>query len=692
MGPFLRRNSWLLPLAFALLFGALGTLAYRQLAASETQQIASRLESVRDTSVAALRMWAREKRAQVEVYASDPRVIEYTGELLRVMRTAEDPAVALSEAPAQQRLRQLLSPALEKYRIRGFVAASPSSLYLASDRDVAIGSQSPAVGQLLPRLLAGETVLTSPLSPDQLGPVSDGSSLMLVAAPLRDADGQVVAALVFSILPADDFGQLLTIARSGDSGETYCFDAEGRMLSPSRFEHQLRELGLISGGQSSEFNIQIRDPGGNLNQGFETGLPLEARPFTRAAADALAGGAGVDVDGYRDYRGVPVIGAWQWLPELEIGIASEIDRDEAYDPLYTLRANFGVVLALLVLAALGMFLFSIVDLRLRRQIDEARQLGRYRIEEVIGRGGMGTVYRARHALLRRETAVKTLNPKHAGKEGIARFEREVQITSALRHPNTVEIYDYGYTPDGTFYYAMEYLHGINLSDCIEGTGAQPEARVLHIMRQACGSIAEAHAAGLIHRDIKPANIMLCQRGGVLDFVKVLDFGLVRHLEQSEDAALTEINSLTGTPLYTPPEVVRNPECFDARGDVYQLALVTYCLLTGRPLFMADTPMDVMFMHLNEAPVPPSVVLGHPVGDDLEQLILRCLAKDPADRPADAGVLLEALEGCRVVGHWGHGEASRWWNAWNAVEHAPPSGDASTTSQPTHLDPRERTPC
>jgi hypothetical protein len=640
-----------------------------------------------------VRTWAQNKRAQAEVHAADPRVGESARELMRSVQGAADPRSVLLASPHQARLRERLRAAVETYGFDGFGIVSPAGLYLAAARDATVGGQvPPGVSALMPQLLAGETVLTRPLAPEQMGTAAQGRSLMVVGAPLRGEDGEVFAAFGFSIRPGDDFGRILQGARAGTSGETYAFGKDGRLLSPSRFEDQLREIGLIEAGQTSSMNVWIRDPGGNLARGHEPELAVGARPFTRAAADALAGGSGSDVDGYRDYRGVEVIGAWSWIPELDIGIVTEIDLEEAYAPLQTLRATFGAVMGLFALGALGMFLYSFLAVRLRRQMDEVRQLGRYRIESRIGRGGMGTVYRARHALLRRPTAVKVLNTERAGKEGVARFEREVQTTSSLRHPNTVEIYDYGYTDDNTFYYAMEYLEGIDLGDCVRESGAQPEARVLHIMRQACGSIAEAHAAGLIHRDIKPANIMLCQRGGLFDFVKVLDFGLVRHQQQSRDTALTDVQSLTGTPLYMPPEGVRAPESLDARGDVYQLGQVAYYLLTGRHLFQADSPMDVMLKHVSEAPVAPSAVLGHPVSDGLEQLILRCLEKDPADRPADAGALLEAFERCSVKEAWGQAEARAWWTTWNASDHeASRKAPSSTGTLPTGIDLAERTP-
>jgi hypothetical protein len=433
---------------------------------------------------------------------------------------------------------------------------------------------------------------------------------------------------------------------------------------------------------TSFYRVEIRDPGGNLVAGYRPELPVQARPLTRAAAGALAGGRGADVRGYPDYRGVPVVGAWAWLPDLEIGIVTEVDQEEAYRGLLVLRRRFGIVIGLVALAALGMFLYSAVVLRLRRQVQEARQVGRYKIVRKLGSGGMGTVYLASHALLRRPTAIKILRAESSGREGNARFEREVQVTSSLTHPNTVEIYDFGHTPDGTFYYAMEYLHGVTLGRCVEDDGAQPEARVVHVMRQVCASIAEAHAAGLMHRDLKPSNVILCERGGMLDFAKVLDFGLVRPQERGKDLGLTDTTSLTGTPLYMPPEAVQSPEKLDVRGDVYQLGLIAYFLLAGHHAFRGETPVDVMLQQVSVAPDPPSRALGRSLSPQLEQLVMRCLEKSPADRPSDAGELLEAFETCPVSGSWGQREARAWWQAWRERNPEDAGDEAVTESFPT----------
>jgi serine/threonine protein kinase len=361
-----------------------------------------------------------------------------------------------------------------------------------------------------------------------------------------------------------------------------------------------------------------------------------------------------------------VVGTWRWLPEHGFGVATQIDADDAYQPLRVLQRLFIALVLLLTLSAMGMLLFSYRNLVWRQRLNEAelklKQLGQYTMEEKIGEGGMGVVYRARHALMRRETAVKLLLPDRADPESIRRFEREVRLTCQLAHPNTIQVFDYGHTPEGIFYYAMEYLRGLNLHDLVGRFGPQPEGRVIHILTQICDSLAEAHALGLVHRDIKPANIFLCDRGGVPDCVKVLDFGLVREYRGGDrkESKVRDEKAVEGTPSFMPPEAIKDASRSDPRSDLYAVGALGYYLLTARSVFAAANVAELYQKHLTEAPVPPSRRTTNPVSAELETSLLRCLEKEPSQRPQSAGELRALLLASPRAADWGSRERAAWW--------------------------------
>ena len=663
---WLRRNTWVVPLAFALAFAAAGYSALRALERHQRAQLASEVQTTLAAATEALDVWVRNNEAIAAVYASDLRIRRALSDLARLARISEDPSTALRASPAQLELREILSDAAIVLGFEGWGAQDVSGLMIANQADDQIGFRPAALADLRRDAIAELRVEHTP--PIPYDTPNGVSVLMIVGGPVLDPNDKPVATLGFSLNPSKAFARLLEVARLGTSGETYAFDENGLMVSPSRFEDQLRGIGLLPDDPSvgAAMQIQIRDPGGDMTLGYVPELPAKARPFTKAAAAAIAGDAGFDIDGYHDYRGVPVIGAWAWVPSLRIGIASEIDVDEAYAALHDVQLRFSIVIGLLVLAAIGMGGYSIVLARLQGKVDEARQLGRYRVERKLGQGGMGTVYLARHALLRRPTAIKVLESEAAEEHAAQRFEREVQVSSSLSHPNTIEIYDFGYAPDGAFYYAMEYVGGITLASLCEKDGPQPDARVRFIMSQVAGSLGEAHMMGLVHRDLKPSNIMLCERGGMHDFVKVLDFGLVRAQQQTDDLAITTTQAVTGTPLYMSPEALQDPTSLDARADVYQLGAVAYYLLAGRPPFEGQGLVEVLAKHMKEPAAPPSDLIGRKVSAELEAIVLRCLAKDPDDRYEDASALRIALEGAAIEGVWGRDEARVWWEEWTGI--------------------------
>jgi len=312
-------------------------------------------------------------------------------------------------------------------------------------------------------------------------------------------------------------------------------------------------------------------------------------------------------------------------------------------------------------------LIAAVIYGLRSKASAAIQLGQYTLEEKIGEGGMGVVYRARHALLKRATAIKLLKGDRVTRTDLMRFEREVQLTSKLSHPNIIAVYDFGRSPAGLFYYAMEYLDGVDLEHLVKQDGPLPAARVLHVLKQAADALAEAHAIGLIHRDIKPANIILCDRARKPDQVKVVDFGLVKKfagtMTDAGQVQLSDAAALKGTPLYMSPESISAPDTIDGRTDLYALGAVGYFLLTGRPVFEGKTIVEVCGHHLHS----PVKAFDEDVAPaKLSAAILRCLAKKKDDRFEDAGAFVDALSACDDVEPWTEKAAVSWWKEKAAV--------------------------
>jgi eukaryotic-like serine/threonine-protein kinase len=333
--------------------------------------------------------------------------------------------------------------------------------------------------------------------------------------------------------------------------------------------------------------------------------------------------------------------------------------------------SFSVVAILLASAG------SRIIYGLRREVRAAMQLGRYTLERKIGEGGMGIVYSAKHALLRRPTAIKLLTPEKMGTGGSARFEREVQHMASLTHPNTAAVYDYGHSADGAFfYYAMEYLGGgVDLEQLVRHHGVQPAGRVVKILVQVCGAIQEAHDRGIIHRDIKPANIILCERGGMLDFVKVVDFGLVKEIDQ--DKATSTTQAILGTPAYIAPEAVTDPASIGPPVDIYAIGAVAYYLLAGKAVFDGATPMAVCIQQATATPKPLSEITTNAIPQELETLVLACLAKSPSDRPASASALAAALRAMHVDA-WSDDDAAAWWKRFASIEQLKTTSDGTPT--------------
>jgi eukaryotic-like serine/threonine-protein kinase len=300
----------------------------------------------------------------------------------------------------------------------------------------------------------------------------------------------------------------------------------------------------------------------------------------------------------------------------------------------------------------------------RSNLERAQRLGNYILKQQIGRGGMGVVYEASHAFLARPTAIKILTPQTEDiQTASARFEQEVKIVSSLTHPNTVTIFDYGHTDNNTFYYAMELLEGLDFQKLVESFGPQPANRVISLLTQVCGSLAEAHARGFVHRDIKPSNLFLTERGGIYDFVKVLDFGLAKEFRPElagRETEITQAGVYIGTPRYTAPECIRGQFGVDNRTDIYMLGSVAYWLLTGHSPFESESGMEMIVDHLKTAPARPSKRCSAQILPEMEEIVLKCLMKSPDERYQTAGELSAALQAIPGLVPWTQRDSKKWW--------------------------------
>ena len=305
--------------------------------------------------------------------------------------------------------------------------------------------------------------------------------------------------------------------------------------------------------------------------------------------------------------------------------------------------------------------------QMQRELSRAQDLGSYHLETMLGRGGMGEVWRASHKLLRRDAAVKLVHPglltepdSPGWRQIHRRFELEAAAMATLRSPHTVVLYDFGRSDDGSLYYVMELLDGLDAETLVEQYGPQPAGRVISILRQACESLEEAHAAGMVHRDVKPGNMFICRMGKRADFVKLLDFGLVKALYNSGESRLTAQAESLGTPAFMAPEQARGEEDIDARADIYSLGCVAYYLLTGSLVFHTSSAISMALAHIEQKPEPPSQRAELPIPSSLERVVLSCLEKKREDRPQTSPELDALLAACADVPEWTQADARRWW--------------------------------
>lgn len=689
-GLLLKRQLWIWPIIAVVLLAIIGYTINRSIQQTMEESLRSELSTLLNVERSMVQKWFKVQESSAVSLANNPEIRRTVAQLL-ASKSGTSPVdgkdtPAIDRAVLRARLEQELEPGMSAHDFVGYVLADKKMQVVDSSSPEIVGQTITQYEHTLARSLDGTPAVSAPfpsgaIVKDRHGRARTGAPTMFVCAPVRDENLQVVAVLALRIRPEKEFTEILQLGRIGQTGETYAINKNGTMVSNSRFDESLILLGLLPDTEdaASILNIQVRNPGGSMVEGYRPKVRRHELPMTQIAGDATSGTSGLTMEPYRDYRGAPSVGAWTWLPEYDIGIIAEVDTAEAFHPLTILRRSFLFMFVLLGLAALAIFIFTLVVSRLQRQAQkaaiEAKQLGQYRLQEKIGAGAMGVVYKGQHAMLRRPTAIKMLDVDRVNEASIQRFEREVQITCNLNNPHTVAIYDYGRTPEGVFYYAMEFLDGINLQTLVEKDGPQPEGRIVDILRQICASLYEAHSMGLVHRDIKPANIMLNRRGAEPDVVKVLDFGLVKALEDNQQGH--GAGDLSGTPLYMSPEAIQMPDSIDARSDLYAVGAVGYFLLTGQTAFNAQTLGELCQQHVSATPASPSQRLGRAVSSELEHAILACLEKNRAKRPQTARDLAAMLS--RVEGEWSLDDAEEWWSRF---ERGQPSNTSASLGAKT----------
>jgi hypothetical protein len=622
--------------------------------------------------VEALRLWAEDRQRMAMAAADSRRVKKAAARILEGASEDESLQIAAEEAST-------ITEVAQNFGFSGWaIVRADGTGYGFTDRPVVSDLELSQI-DAIQAALSGQPAMSEPMLVKPRNGVqaafADGQAAMFATAPLHTAEAAPAFALVFRIDPEQQFARILGSSRAGRSEETYAIDRSGVMVSPSRFEAEFRRAGLPNVDRTP-LSVVVSDPGVDLTRGKRTSLPRDQWPLTRAASAATRGSPGNSLVPYRDYRGVPVVGMWTWLEPLHVGVITEIAASDAFTLQKAVRVCFWVVGGLLIGVAVLLFWMAIRASRLAKKAGAAEHLGQYRLVRKIGEGGMGAVYLAEHALIRRPTALKVFTPERSAPEQLRRFEREVQITAQLTHPNTVAVYDYGRAEYGVFYYVMEMIDGIDLDELVLLNGPMPVARAIHVARQLAGSLAEAHGCGIVHRDVKPANIMLTRRGGIPDFVKVLDFGLARGHDVTTH--LTQAGVLLGTPLYMAPELLNGGETATPRSDVYAAGCVMFFLLTGKDAFSGTTIPAIIARHALGNPYRLEKEFVGSCPSEIVELVHRCIAMEPEKRFQNGAELSTALEALAVHHPWSMEQAKAAWEHQRAKSEQPPPDPKATT--------------
>ncbi len=663
----IKRRRWL-PLALSIAVALPSLLAVygveRKAKASLEASRSAQLKTLGDTAALAVHEWAQGKMEIARSWARLPQLQFSVEELVQLGRQ-KDPRETLLRSSARDDIHQQMT-ALGGQGVR-YVFWDRNGTTLASwQADAAdVGNPIPAdATPELSRAFAGQTLIHKP---DYVEHRTEGFSpetaqpLMWLLTPVLDANGKPQAVMLLrGIGLYEELTHIFDRLDFESTGDTYLVDDRGRLRSEVRHTADLIEAGLLPDtATSAAIVFRAGDPGHLVSQRQPLRQDAETLPLTIAVSHAAARKNGQTVQAYRDYRGVKVIGAWRWLPDLELGTVAEISVEEAFAPRGLLRWSLLGLAAVMTLTAAATGL--VVDQRFRsvRKTD-AEQFGRYELIEELGSGGMGVVYRARHQLMKRPAALKVIRPDRFDDENTLRFDREVQLAAGLRSLHSVSVFDYGWTSDGRAYCAMELLDGMTVHQAIGRSGPMPAGRVVRLMMHLCDSLSEAHAMGLVHRDVKPRNVMVSPQGDRNDWAVLFDFGLAKSVEPDENLFMTQERIWAGTPMFMAPERFRNPGRTDPRSDIYSLGAVGYFMLAGKEPFSEIDPSGMFELILSSSPVPLHELIDLPEVSLLSELIHRCMDRNPEARPQTAEEVRVELAKIEDLYDWTRHQARQWW--------------------------------
>ncbi|WP_281616341.1 serine/threonine-protein kinase [Flammeovirga sp. SubArs3] len=523
------------------------------------------------------------------------------------------------------------------------------------------------------RLKKGETIFFKPIHNENI--LYNGESIYQysdcgVVAPIYDNNGEIISFLYYATWAQNEFSNLFKPSQYGSSSQLYAIDEKGRMISESRFTKEISQVLSLDTLETitSIYYVYVQNPGVNLMQGE---VPKDNKNNWNFTAPLLAISDYLENKSqpstgqidyvYKDYRGVEVIGAYMWLDDLEIGLISEIDEKDAMEFLSKIDLLFGVLYAIIIILLFLLYHSNITIIKYNKKIIELGKLGQYHIIDKIGEGGFGEVYKAEHQLLKMPVAIKVLKKELATEEAIQRFEKEVKITSSLKHPNTIKVYDFGTSPEGNFYYVMEFIDGITLTKALEIHQPFPISRLIYVLKEVCYSLREAHQHHLVHRDIKPMNILLTQQGGAVDQVKLLDFGLVKDLEKEEQ---TQLHKIGGTPMYMAPERLRDPYNNDTRVDIYSLGALGLYMLSGKFLVELISQKVMSGEDTIQGNFRDKLIDRTDVPEQLKELLLSCIRFDPEKRIQSVEEMIDILEELAINYPWHKEEAEKWWKKYD----------------------------